>query len=314
MSKREVSLYLKYPGSTKALQRLQYSFLECVVDHKSGTLEELYSTPPNQLKSDYQLKGTASLDDDEIVVTFAPKHMGLYMARIFANTRELCKPVAFTVDKNLELESLPSDKPLRVTSTFFRNMAASPVPSHSQSVPAPHSPDTYGMMTNFSGTINDRIFMGMTEGGADVNARTLSEQQLFHQQQQQPFRQLSQQQQQQQQQQRPQEDPLARSFMSNPSLSRQYQDYPSSPREENSLANSSHLRYSFISAQGDSRPGSKAFDSPAYAGDLMTMAPEKSTFNELHSRRKAGDMRGTAKKNPLVMDYTQPVTMETLVD
>ncbi len=302
MNRREVSLYLKYPASSRALQRLQYSYLECVVEHKSGTLEELYSVPPNQLRSDYQVKATASLDDDEIVVKFVPKHLGLHMARIFANTRELCKPVAFTVDKNLELESLPSEKPISVTSSFFRQMTASPAPSYSQSLPAQQLMDR-NMAANFSGTINDKTFLGIAGGSAlAFNDQQPRQQQIMQRQQ------LQQQQQQQHQQ---QDDPLARSFMSNPSLSQQYQDYPSSPRDDTSLGNSGNLRYSYISGQvGGTRPSSMAFDNVAYAGDLHTMTPEKSTFNDLHSRRRSGDAKSTVKKDFLVMDYSKPVTPE----
>ena len=38
MANREVSLFLKYPGPPVALQRLEHSFLECVIEYKSGTV------------------------------------------------------------------------------------------------------------------------------------------------------------------------------------------------------------------------------------------------------------------------------------
>ena len=115
MARREVSLFLKYPGPSHVLRRLQHSFLECVVEYKSGTEEELQSLSPAQLRSAYQLKGTATLADDEIVVQFAPKHSGVHTVHIFADTRALCRPVAFIVTRGCDVQTIPFDRPLQST-------------------------------------------------------------------------------------------------------------------------------------------------------------------------------------------------------
>ena len=120
MASRDVSLFLKYPGPSHVLQRLQHSFLECVVEYKSGSDGELQTLTPAELHSSYQLKGTATLVDDEIVVQFAPKHSGVHTVRIFADTRELCRPVAFIVTRGCEVESIPIDHPVKSTA-FVRH-------------------------------------------------------------------------------------------------------------------------------------------------------------------------------------------------
>ena len=116
MARREVSLILKYPGPSHVLRRLQHSFLECVVEYKSGTEEELQRLSPAQLRSAYQLKGTATLADDEIVVQFAPKHSGVHTVHIFADTRALCRPVAFIVTRGCDVQTILYDRPLQSTS------------------------------------------------------------------------------------------------------------------------------------------------------------------------------------------------------
>lgn len=292
---------MKYPGSSRALQRLQHSFLECVVEHKSGTLEELRSCPPNVLRSDYQIKGTANLEDDELEITFIPKHMGLHVVRIFADTRELCKPVAFTVDQNLDVESLSADKPISSSSNFLRQVAPSPVPSFTQSLPYqmttqaldPHQ----SMMINPNRTVNDKVMLTMSGGSHQVGTGFQLQQQ---QQQQQPVR-------------PPLDENFVRGFTSNPSLSQQYQDYPSSPGE-GPTADGRQQRFSHITSQGGSRPVSMVKDDPGFAGDLISMTPDKSTFSELYSKKKAGESMGNVRKNFLTMDYNQLVTPETFDD
>lgn len=118
MASKEVSLFLRYPGPSHALQRLQHSFLECVVEYKVGSDTELRTRTPAELRSEYQLKGIATLVDDEIVVQFVPRHAGVHTVRIFADTRELCRPVAFMVTPNCEVETLRIDCPVKPTSTI----------------------------------------------------------------------------------------------------------------------------------------------------------------------------------------------------
>ena len=112
MARKEVSLFLKHPGPSHALQRLGHSFLECVVEFKRCSPSEMRTYSPAELHAEYQLKGTATLVDDEIVMQFVPKHAGVHVARIFADTREICRPVAFRVTRNTEVEGLALDKPI----------------------------------------------------------------------------------------------------------------------------------------------------------------------------------------------------------
>lgn len=128
---REVSLFLKYPGPAHVLQRLQDSYLECVFEYKTGSDEELQTKLPNQLFSQYQIKGTAMLADDEIIVEFTPKHSGVHVVRIFSDTRELCKPVPFVVNQRGRVVNIPPDRPVK------RPPPASEYPQSPSHLPAP---------------------------------------------------------------------------------------------------------------------------------------------------------------------------------
>ena len=104
---------LKYPGSAAALQRLQRSYLECVVEHKAGSDAELQTRLPADLFSKYQLKGAATVADDEIVIQFTPRNAGVHCVRLFADTREICRPVPFLVTQRGETVNLPPDRPVQ---------------------------------------------------------------------------------------------------------------------------------------------------------------------------------------------------------
>lgn len=311
---REVSLFLKYPGSNIALQRLQHSFLECVVEHKSGTYEEFQSYPPSYLKSDYQLKGTASLEDDEIVITFLPKHSGLHTVRIFADTRELCKPVAFIVTQNFEVESTPINRPMKPTSSLLRQMAPSPAPSMAQSY------QQQQMMTMMNtgqlyGTQAQRAHSAGERGGGGGGYSSGIENSLQH---------LSVQNDGYPQQ---QQHGVDGGFTSDPAfLSQSHQSgqfHEGDGRgggggggfQQASLGQQQQQRqqqrYSYaISGQG-SRPSSMARDEQAFAGDLMSMTPEKSSFNELYLKKQSGDVGPNVRKTFLMMDHSKVVTPET---
>ena len=135
MARTEVTLSLRYPGTSYALQRLQQSFLECVVEYKSGSETELQTKLPADLFSKYQLKGAATVTDDEIVIQFTPRHSGVHCARLFADTREVCRPVPFLVTPGGETTSIPPDRPVRKPPTW-------------ESAPAPElarTPAFYGL-------------------------------------------------------------------------------------------------------------------------------------------------------------------------
>lgn len=133
---KEVSLFLKYPGPAHALQRLQDSYLECVFEYKTGSEEELQTKLPSQLFSQYQIKGTAMLADDEIVVEFTPKHSGVHVVRIFSDTRELCKPVPFIVNQRGQVVNIPVDRPVK---------RPPPAPEYPQSPSHLPAPTFYGV-------------------------------------------------------------------------------------------------------------------------------------------------------------------------
>ena len=296
MSGREVTLYLKYPGSNIALQRLQLSYLECVVEHKSGNIDELQSFPPSYLKSDYQLKGTATLEDDELVISFAPKHSGLHTVRIFADTRELCKPVAFIINHDFEVESTPIDKPIKGTSSLFRHVSPSPVPSTAQSIPQQQQQ----RMSQPYGTQVQRLYQsggyGAMQWGNDTTNLAASQPQP-------------------QQYIRP---PLDENFMQgfDPQVSanfqQPYQEYHGTIRESSlDPTSQQQQRHSHVTSGGGSRPPSMVRDDPGFAGDLITMTPEKSTFNQLHAKKASGEQGLYVKKNFLAMDHNKVVTPDT---
>ena len=126
-----MTLFLKYPGPVHALQRLQHSCLECVVEYKTGSDGELETKLPTELFSQYQLKGTAMVADDEIIVEFRPKHSGVHSVRLFSDTREICKPVPFLVNQRGETVNLPPDRPVKKPPPAAESNRA---PSH---LPAP---------------------------------------------------------------------------------------------------------------------------------------------------------------------------------
>ena len=135
MARREVTLCLRYPGSSQALQRLQQSYLECVVEYKSGSEAELQSKLPADLFSKYQLKGAITVADDEIVIQFTPRHSGVHCARLFSDTREVCRPVPFVVTQSGETVSIQPDRPVRRPPSW-------------EPTPAPeliHTPAFYGL-------------------------------------------------------------------------------------------------------------------------------------------------------------------------
>ena len=145
MARREVTLFLKHPGPSHVLERLTHSFLECVVERKSATSTELQACSPTELRSEYQLKGTASVVDDEIVLQFVPKHAGIHTARIFADTREICRPVAFRVTRNCEVEGLALDRPVGSSHQHRpqQQVPQSPPPPPPRDYPAEHGAFEY---------------------------------------------------------------------------------------------------------------------------------------------------------------------------
>ena len=122
------------------MQRLRHSFLECIVEYRTGSRLELQSKTPLDLRTEFQLPGTASLVDDEIVIHFQSRCAGIHTARIFAHTRELCRPIAFRVTGNGTVESIPTNRPVAFSDPTEPSLPPPPRLSASQhSVNAPQS-------------------------------------------------------------------------------------------------------------------------------------------------------------------------------
>ena len=304
-----------------ALSRLQHSFMECVVEHKSGTLEELHICPPNYLKSDYYVKGTVVLEDDELVVTFTPKQSGLHTAKIFADTRELCKPVAFIVNQSGGIESTPIDKPLKESSSLFRHIAPSPAPSSvaqqsfSQYLQPQRASQAFGTAQR---AVSSAGAPRQVPWGGETGSPIYSQQQQEQEQQQQQHLQHHHQQQQQQQQQQALDDSYFRGFTSDPALD------PPDARQSMPLQDRSsqvgrggfmHLqRFSHITGGGGSRPVSmmvQGRDEQGFPGDLHSMTPETTSFNQLYSKKTAGETSFKTRPDVLVMDHSKVVTPDT---
>ncbi len=274
---REVSLFLKYPGPPHVLQRLQNSFLECVVEYKLGTETELQTLTPAQLHSEYQLKGTATLIDDEIVVQFLPNHAGVHTVRIFADTRELCRPIAFKVNRSCEVESVPLDRPLE---------RPAPPPPQTHSVPTSIEQQqqlshAYGDTTQPfpptqvsppSSPIHGPL-QGVEGGNHGVQAPPYQQEHL-------------------------------RGFTSDPALS---------ARQSTNFQRASYISHAGSGAGGSgSRPVSMAHDDSAYAGDLFSSKSDQSSFSQLYDSKKAGQSVYGARQGVAVLDHTTAVTQDTL--
>ena len=103
-----ISLYLKVPHKPKTLlQRLETSRLEAHVEYKPLENDiDLNRVNVLSLTTAYDIEGSVELINDELLVQFAAKNPGLHTARIFANTKEVCHPMLFRVNKVGEVEKL----------------------------------------------------------------------------------------------------------------------------------------------------------------------------------------------------------------
>ena len=110
MAGKEVQVYFKVPKRPQTLlRRLENSFLESVIEFKpTDARADPWRAGAFGLESAYQLKGTVSLIDEEILIQFVAKHAGIHTARIFANTREICHPIAFVVTQLGQVQSYDS--------------------------------------------------------------------------------------------------------------------------------------------------------------------------------------------------------------
>lgn len=282
MARKEVSLFLKHPGPSHALQRLTHSFLECVVDFKRCTALDLSVSSPAELRAEYQLKGTATLVEDEIVMQFVPKHAGVHVARIFADTREICRPVAFRVTRNCEVEGLALDRPV-VPRDVAAAAAAPLLPPLEREAPQDYVHEYAASLASAPPAVQQQQQQQHPRalGGADQPHPPISDLRSEQQQQQRHFG-----------------EPI-RGFTSDSSL------HVRQPE--------SFQRASYLSSNNASRPTSTLQDDSAYAGDLFTAAPGgPSSFGQLHAAMRAGESTYGKRKGGLVLDHASTLTPEVL--
>ena len=269
----------------------------------SGAASELQRLPPAQLRSHYQLKGTTTLVDDELVVQFVPKHAGLHTVRIFGDTRELCRPVAFIVNQNCEVESTPYDRPVKMASSFFH------VSAQNSSTQLPQQqvggrPPSLGQ--GFASQRQSGVVLGIPQSQQQYSPVQFSPPAA-------PYRQNE------------NVEGLGRGFMSDPSLSYPGPSSPqTSPQHYGALSSpqtspqhfgapGNQQRYSYLSSKGlNSRPTSMSpADEAAFAGDLFTTKPDQSTFNQLHTAKRAGQTVYGRRRPFMAVNHDSVVTPDT---
>ncbi|XP_019849038.1 PREDICTED: uncharacterized protein LOC109580393 [Amphimedon queenslandica] len=107
MSQKRVSLYLKVPKKpVNLLHQLENSMLESMIEYKPIDPHTGSPLDESQGGASYQIRGTADVVDGELLIRFNARQAGLHTARIFANTKEVCRQVAFFVKSSGEVESV----------------------------------------------------------------------------------------------------------------------------------------------------------------------------------------------------------------
>ena len=269
---REVSLFLKYPGPAHALHRLRQSYLECIVEYKTGSDAELQTRLPGE---PYQMKGTATLtDDDDILVVFTAKHSGVHSVRIFADTRELCKPVCFVVNQRGDVVNLPPDRPVKRPPETHHGVGRPPATTTYYGLNNPRFPSSPPPASVDLSPTRLRQNVG-------VNVPTTSVQTT------EPFRgQISPNLQRQEVQQH--------SFVPDPDPPSVLDERHYSPQRTSYVARCEGTK---------SRPLSMS---------VADTKPDETTFDDLYASKVAGQRVYGTRRGPLTIDYQSVVTPETL--
>ena len=110
---KTVTLSLKVPTRPPTLLHiLENSFLEGLVDYKPlDPGVDLRTIRSKDIASAYQVKADVSVIEDELQLQFVAKNTGLHVARIFANTKEVCHAVSFNVTPTGEVLTLDAPSP-----------------------------------------------------------------------------------------------------------------------------------------------------------------------------------------------------------
>lgn len=315
---REVSLYLKYPASKDTLQRVQNSTLECVIEFKTGKEAVLLTTAPKELKSEYRIKGSVCLVEDELIVQFKPKNVGLYTVRIFSDTRELCRPVAFLIDHNCDAEGTSYYHAVKPTASYVRRSPALSTNSGEQQprysafegvqlrrAADPQSPSRSGQASEQQSpesVSQPRPPPPPLSSFSEVQQVHLN---AGHQ--------------------------LVKGFTSDPSLgppaaeplaqAANYQDFQSagiSPTSDYAQEGVSHMggnmrhagtRMNYMSGMG-SRPPSMADDSAQFSGDLLSTVPDKRSFDHLYAEKQRGTPSYGIRRNVFDFSHNTVITPE----
>lgn len=284
MAGREVTLCLKYPGPTHVLQRLQDSCLECVVEYKTGSESELQTKLPTDLFSKYQLKGSAMVADDEIVIQFTPKHSGVHSARLFSDTREICRPVPFLVNERGTTTNLPPDRPVHKPPTAQQTPGHLPSPPfyghNNPRFPSPpaHSPPPQSVMSDATTAAET----AEPNSGQELEG-TLAEQ--------------------------------MRGYTSDPELPGQPRPPSQFPGQRLGVSPQRASYFNRVPAAGGTRPPSFNQDGAAaglFHGDVSPPRPQETTFGDLYASKKSGGKIYGNRRGPLRIDYQSAVTAETL--
>ena len=296
-------MFLKYPGPVRALQRLQHSFLECVVEYKTGSDGELQTKLPAGLFSQYQIKGTAVVADDEIIVEFTPKHSGVHCARLFSDTREICKPVPFLVTQRGETVNIPPDRPVKkppAASEDPRTPSHHPVPtfygvnnprfprsSNVHESDSPPAPTSYG--------VNDARFPPVPSPPSPLPQSIMSDATTAAQTEPYPGQLVD-----------GMRDQI-RDFASDPALA--MHGHAPGPRQYFSPQRTSYK-------SGGSRPPSVGVENAGgYLGPgdpVISSRSEEMHFDDLYSNKKSGGKVYGARRDALTIDYQSVVTADTL--
>lgn len=274
MTGREVSLCLKYPGPPHVLQRLQHSFLECVVEFKTGSESELQTKLPTELFSKYQLKGTVMVADDEIIIQFTPKHSGIHSARLFSDTREICRPVPFLVNGRGETVNIPPDRPVHKPPAAERTQGHHPSPPfyglNNPRFPPAHSPPPQSVTSDATTAAQTEPFSGQDPDGI------LAEQ--------------------------------MRGYTSDPEI-----PGPGYVAARLSLSPQRASQFSRTSG-GTRPPTmhEDAATMGLIHEEVMPPRPQETYFGDLYSSKKSGGQIYGNRRGPLTIDYQSVVTTETL--
>ena len=108
MAGKQVCFYLKVPSKPPTLlHRLENSLLECLIEYKPidpgvdlGTIRLF------EIQSSYQIRSSVQIIEDELLVQFTARNVGVHTARIFSNTKEICQAVALFVKSSGDVETI----------------------------------------------------------------------------------------------------------------------------------------------------------------------------------------------------------------